>query len=309
MPQVSVIVPVYKAEPFFAACCRGLFGQTLEDMEYIFVDDCTPDRSMEILREVLEEYPRRKGQVRCLRMPVNSGQAAVRAAGLEAATGEFVIHCDSDDIPAQAQYETLLRQALQEGADIAVCDYNILQEGGSAYGRGWQDEEGDAVAAVLDGSIPGYLWNKLVRRSLYERVEFPPQADIWEDKTLCVQLFYQSSKVAYVREPLYGYRIHPGGTCLSEDVRRKLAKQQANVSVILSFLERNRLSDKYGREISALKAEVQMNALPLPRKEYLAVYPENRWKQLWAGGIPLAWKLGHLTKMLGIHGISGVFRR
>ena len=56
MPAVGVIIPVYKVEPYAARCARSFFGQTLEDIEYIFVDDCSPDRSIEIIKEVLAEY-------------------------------------------------------------------------------------------------------------------------------------------------------------------------------------------------------------------------------------------------------------
>ena len=61
MPKVSVIIPVYGAESFIERCARSLFEQTLEDMEFIFVDDCSPDRSVEILNKVVSEYPNRNG--------------------------------------------------------------------------------------------------------------------------------------------------------------------------------------------------------------------------------------------------------
>ena len=79
MPAVSVIIPVYNVEPYIARCARSLFSQTLEDLEFIFIDDCTPDRSMEVVREVLEqEFPARESQVRVFRMPVNGGLANAR---------------------------------------------------------------------------------------------------------------------------------------------------------------------------------------------------------------------------------------
>ena len=52
MVKVSVIVPVYKVEPYMERCARFLFEQTLKDVEYIFVDDCTPDNSMMVLEKV-----------------------------------------------------------------------------------------------------------------------------------------------------------------------------------------------------------------------------------------------------------------
>ena len=82
MPKVSVLVPVYGVEKFIERCARSLFEQTLNDMEFIFVDDCTPDRSIEILKSVIEEYRLRfaekKYEVRIERLPTNSGLAAVR---------------------------------------------------------------------------------------------------------------------------------------------------------------------------------------------------------------------------------------
>ena len=81
MPKVSVIVPVYGVEKYMERCARSLFEQTLDDIEYLFIDDCTPDRSIEILQQVLEEYPHRKPQVTIHRMEQNSGQAAVRKWG------------------------------------------------------------------------------------------------------------------------------------------------------------------------------------------------------------------------------------
>ena len=95
MPAVSVIIPVYKVEPYMARCARSLFSQTMEDLEFIFIDDCSPDRSIDVMREVLEEFPERKDQVVVYRMPRNSGQAAVRMQGLALARGEYVIHCDT----------------------------------------------------------------------------------------------------------------------------------------------------------------------------------------------------------------------
>ena len=60
MPKVSVIIPVYGVELYIEKCARSLFGQSLEDMEFIFVDDCTKDNSIHVLKQVLEEYPYRK---------------------------------------------------------------------------------------------------------------------------------------------------------------------------------------------------------------------------------------------------------
>ena len=78
-------------------CAASLFGQTLDDLEIIFVDDCSPDNSIELVKKTLENYPERICSTKILRKPSNGGLAAARKYGLEYANGEYVIHCDSDD--------------------------------------------------------------------------------------------------------------------------------------------------------------------------------------------------------------------
>ena len=82
MPKVSVIIAVYGAEKYIEKCARSLFEQTLNDIEYIFVDDCTPDKSMDILISVLSDYPNRKNQVKIIHNETNLKQGRTRAVGI-----------------------------------------------------------------------------------------------------------------------------------------------------------------------------------------------------------------------------------
>ncbi len=80
-PKVSIIVPIYRVEEYIERCAESLFAQTFDDIEYIFVDDCSPDKSVEILQRTLEKYPHRKRLTRIERLSSNSGQAAVDDKG------------------------------------------------------------------------------------------------------------------------------------------------------------------------------------------------------------------------------------
>ena len=91
MYLVSILVPVYGVEKYIERCARSLFEQTYENLEYIFVDDCTPDKSIEILKRVIEDYPNRKNQVRIIHHEHNRGLAAARNTALDAATSEFYL--------------------------------------------------------------------------------------------------------------------------------------------------------------------------------------------------------------------------
>lgn len=86
--KISVLVPVYGVEKYIARCAESLFGQTYSNLEFVFVDDCTPDRSIAVLHEVMERWPQRAAQVRILRNDRNSGVGYVRQRLIDESTGD-----------------------------------------------------------------------------------------------------------------------------------------------------------------------------------------------------------------------------
>ena len=209
MPAVSVIVPVYKVEPFVARCVRSLFVQSLADMEFIFIDDCTPDRSMEVIREVLErEFPAREPQVRFFNMPENSGQAKVRMQGLALATGEYVIHCDSDDeLSSPDAYRLLYEKAVSGQLDIVTCNY--LKEEPSGR-RVLVKEECKGVSDLLLDKVQGSLVCRLIRRALLQEGLLAPQGNMGEDLVLALQATLRAQSSGHIDEPFYLYKQVPG---------------------------------------------------------------------------------------------------
>ena len=130
MPKLSVVIPVYGVEKYIERCARSLFEQTLDDIEYIFVNDCTKDRSIDILNAVINDYPARKEQVRIVHHEKNKGLPFARQSGWQVATGEYIANCDSDDWVALDFYEIMYNEAIEKNADMVVSDY-ILVEGES----------------------------------------------------------------------------------------------------------------------------------------------------------------------------------
>ncbi len=174
--KVSVVVPIYKVEAFIAKCAESLLSQTLDDVEFIFVDDATPDRSMELLQQCIERHPHRKGQVKVLHHERNRGLPAARNTGLAAAEGEYVFHCDSDDFVEPDMLEVLYGVAQERNADIVWCDWYLSFEHSERYMK--QPDYAtplDALKAMLAGQMKFNVWNKLVRRNLYadHRIFFP----------------------------------------------------------------------------------------------------------------------------------------
>ena len=81
MPKISVIVPIYRVGKYIERCVRSLFEQTLDDIEYIFINDCSPDNSVIILTKLLKEYPQRRSTVQIINFTRNQGAAEARKVG------------------------------------------------------------------------------------------------------------------------------------------------------------------------------------------------------------------------------------
>lgn len=123
--NISVIIPVYKVEKFVERCVRSIMNQTYtEGVECIIVNDCTPDDSMKIVEKLIADYT---GTI-CFKLlyhKQNCGLAAVRNTGMSAATGEYILHIDSDDYCEPDMLEKMYSKAIEENADIVVADCYI----------------------------------------------------------------------------------------------------------------------------------------------------------------------------------------
>ena len=96
-PLVSVLVPIYNVDPYIEQCARSLFEQTYDNLEFIFCDDCSPDASIQKLKEVMKEYPQRLEQIRIIYHERNRGSAAARNTLIDNCKGDFLFWVDSDD--------------------------------------------------------------------------------------------------------------------------------------------------------------------------------------------------------------------
>ena len=166
--KVSVCIPVYGVEQYIERCARSLFEQTMRDgIEFIFVNDCTPDKSIEILEQVLSEYPYRKEQTKIIHHKKNGGLVAARKTGLSHASGEYIIHCDSDDWVDLEFYETMYRTAVKNNADVVYAPY--ISHFGDSISKNmlppYSNAE-DLLQEILDNRFQWSLINKLFRSSI-----------------------------------------------------------------------------------------------------------------------------------------------
>lgn len=257
MPKVSVIIPVYGVEKYIERCARSLFEQTLDDIEYLFIDDCTPDKSVEILKRVLEEYPQRKCQVVIHRMEQNSGQAKVREWGMRNATGEYVIHCDSDDWVDIHMYEKMYKKSVSADYDIVVCDYYESDGTSQIINKEYiPDKVEETMSSILLKKTHSVLWNKLVKKSIYKNKIIYPIANNAEDYALLVQLAYHSKSFGYVNEPLYFYYYNTSSltkVMTNENLINRFNQSMSNIGIVETFLRQNQSLAKYSDELDCIK--------------------------------------------------------
>lgn len=213
MPKLSLIIPIYRVEKYISRFVHSAFQQTMEDIEYIFVDDASPDKSISILKDVLEQYPDRKPHVHILRHKANRGLVEARKSGLLAAKGEYIAHVDSDDWLEKRYCEELYTFANTGGGyDLVWCDYYKDDAQNSTYcSMSHTTDKISLMKDMISGGLPSFLVLRLVKRSIYDNIEnfVFPAGDMTEDMVYTLQLTNNSQKIGYLPKALYHYCSNP----------------------------------------------------------------------------------------------------
>ena len=270
---VSVIIPVYNVENYIERCVRSLFEQTQSNIEYIFVDDCSPDKSMEILHRLIEAYATKNLSVKIITHEKNKGLPTARNSGLKAAAGEYVFHCDSDDWVEKDAMERMVRAAQTCQADIVWCDWFLSFRNNERYMKQKGKETPiDCMKAMLSGRLKYNVWNKLVIRSLYvdNQVTFPDGFGMGEDMTM-IRLFSYATKVCYLPAALYHYvQINASSfTKMTSAVHWLHVYYNANQTI--EFIK-----NRYGSEL-----EEELQFFKLNIKLPLLISNEINWHRWW----------------------------
>lgn len=208
MLKVSVIVPIYGVEAYIERCARSIFEQSYANIEFIFVDDCSIDRSIQILKNVIAEYPQRGNNITILSLPHNCGLAGARNSGIHKATGDFIIHIDADDYVDRDLVKKAVESQMSCDSDIVIWDYYIDY---GTYKRLISQKEisnvHKRVLSLLKKDDMPCVWCNMIRRSLYNNYSIRNEegVDYSEDYQIMPQLTYYAQRLSYIKEPLYYY--------------------------------------------------------------------------------------------------------
>lgn len=211
LPDISVIVPVYKVEAYLNECVDSILAQTFQNIEVILVDDGSPDRC----GEICDKYAQRDARVRVIHQQ-NVGLSCARNAGIQVADGRYLCFVDSDDLVSSNYCETLFNLLDGTEYDFSVCgvlrylDGGVIQELDDNSEVNIMSNEA-FLEAQLCGKTEFGVWNKLYRRELFEHIQFM-QKKIHEDVIWSADLAKHLKKgVICTSKKLYYYRQRNSG--------------------------------------------------------------------------------------------------
>lgn len=220
MDLISVIVPVYKVEPYLDKCVQSIVDQTYRNLEIILVDDGSPDRC----GEMCDDWAAKDSRIRVVHKK-NGGLSDARNAGMEIAAGDYIAFVDSDDWIDVNYLHHLYRAIRETGAGIAACDIRLVKEGEAAVPAG--DCGGyrvctpeEAICDILSGSgFRAVAWNKLYHRRFLDGEKYPVGKH-HEDEFVTYRILAKAEKLVYVDLPLYCYLQRSGSIMHTISMKR-----------------------------------------------------------------------------------------
>lgn len=220
LPKISIIVPVYKAEPYLHRCVDSILAQTFTDWELILVDDGSPDQS----GKICDEYAKKDQRVKVIHK-VNGGVSSARQKGLDEARGEYTIHADPDDWAEPNMLEELYNEASKKEADMVMCDFICEYKSGGVICKQEikSSHADDILKKMFAQQLHGSCWNKLIRRECYDKynIRFPKNIIRWEDLYVVCSLLMHPIRVAYLPKAFYHYDL----IINNNSIVRKVTKQ------------------------------------------------------------------------------------
>lgn len=286
MPKISVIIPIYKVEKYIEKCARSLFEQTLKEIEYIFVDDCSPDNSVNVLEDVISQYPDRMPWVTIIRHDKNKGLTSTRNSGIANAKGEFIAHCDSDDWIEPTMYEEMYECAKRTCADAVYCDINMVFDNyNEIYKAASHSTEKVEFIRNYIVSVWTSLCNTLIKSDIYQKnnLSSPEHLCYCEDFWLSVRLFHYANRVSYIEKPFYNYNKNNGGS-ITHSLDRKTEQEERKAYLeTIDFFTKEGVQNYYVKEMSwrILKSTHDSALYSSRYNEFLTVYPDSH-KYIWS---------------------------
>jgi glycosyltransferase involved in cell wall biosynthesis len=273
-PNVSIIVPVYKACLTIEKCLLSLLHQSLGNIELIVVDDKGNDGSLDVVKKIQQAHDRGHC-IKILEMPENLGAALARNKALELATGEYVAFVDSDDWCESDMYADLFGKAKITNADFCYCQAKKDLAGGKTLilkqKYSFSGSVSNEMRKIMLTNFVAYFWAGIYKRTFLQEnnIAFPKGKYSEDSYFVWLNVLY-ANRVASVDRPYYHYIMNAASVTASIDAQRYLKK----IELYFSFLEDVKSRNLYSKQRSEIDYLIFKKGILLPMMIYTLESPE-----------------------------------
>jgi len=271
--KVSIIVPVYNSEKTLNRCLNSIINQTYPNLEILLINDGSTDSSSKIC----ENYAATDTRIKYFSRE-NQGVSAVREFGLSQATGEYLIHFDSDDWAEPEMIADMADEAIKQNADLLICDFYVDTPKGVIYSRQRPTslQPLQVLHEILSGTLHGSTWNKLVRTELFfmKNIHFPMDVNYCEDVIMWVDFLQNDVNVAYLPIAYYHYDYNTNTDSITRNYTRKTLEQRKS---FITILEHKLDNNEFKFDIVINKLNVKFEVFEkrlISNIEFCSLYPE-----------------------------------
>ena len=246
--RLSILVPVYGTEKYIERCARSVLEQDTQYVEYVFVNDCTKDKAVDVLNKTIEEYPNAQSRIKIINHEKNLGLAGARLTGLQNAEGDYVWFVDSDDYIERNAIAELL--PYMDGVNDLIA-FNYMYDKDGEISR--FTEKPFTVSNVLINAVSPSIWKCVTKRSLFfDNGIFPIVGiNVSEDYLLIARLVVASKKTIFLdSQYLYYYELGNDGSYM-HNPDLKSVENIVDASVIVArYYIKNGMAKQYKNALS-----------------------------------------------------------
>ena len=281
-PKISILIPVYKVEKYIEKCIFSLLDQTInEQIEIIFVNDYTPDKSIDILNSILRKNPPKSNiTIQILHHKENRGQAVARLTALNHAKGTYIIYIDSDDYIDLDMLEKMYIKALETDSDIVMVDvYKEFNNCRLLVKSPYNPDKKEILSEFIRGTSI-YLCNKLIKRELFLKFSscFKEGYNMSEDYTIMTPLSFAANRIEYVPNTYYHYiQYNTEATTKRKITQHEIDSWLYSIESVESFLKNNKVLG-YEKDVIYRKIIVKywcmLHTSGEEQRKYSKLYPE-----------------------------------
>jgi len=298
--KISVILPIYNAANSLSRMIESILAQSFSDFELLLINDGSTDNS----NIICDEYAVKDNRIHVFHK-LNAGVSAARQTGLDMAKGEYIIHADADDWVEPTMLEELYNKAIEEKADVVICDFYTNNGDTEKYVK----QQPDALdhISVLHGlfqQLHGSCWNKLVKRACYNKhgIKFTKGINHCEDLLTWIQLYQHPIKTIYLPQAFYHYVMNENS--ITHNFTRKTYEMRCCFyrELCKSLIIKDFESDKRKIRLGILSEGYMYKVVP-NKEAWIELLKHNK-RAAFCETRSLRWLCGYLCLACGLFSLS-----